>query len=69
MDIIDRAIALHGAKKVYEAAISRMGGNRQALNDCGLGANTIGDANEIMTRAFAKLSAAEKASDWWDLPK
>ena len=63
--IIGRAIKIHGAKAVYDAASARMSGDRDALVAVGLGANTLADANDIMAEAFRHLSASEKASDKW----
>lgn len=66
MDIIDRAIKQHGAKKVHDAAYKAMAGDKQPLLDVGLNANSIADMDEIGTRAFKAMSAAEKADDYWD---
>lgn len=66
MDIIDRAIAQHGAGKVYNAAYASMTGNVQPLLDCGLNINSIADADEIGRRAYRSLSATQKAVDYWD---
>ncbi len=67
MDIIDSAINIHGAKKVYEAAYKRMQGDKKPLQNVELGANTMGDAWEIMQRAFNSLTPAERAADYWDV--
>jgi hypothetical protein len=65
-NIITRAIKIHGAKKIYEAAYKHMCNDKQPLINLGLGANTLRDANEIMSIAFDKLSATERAADYWD---
>ncbi len=65
MDIIDNAIRIHGAKKVYEAAYKRMEGDKNPLRAVELGANDMGDAWEIMIKAFNSLTPAERASDYW----
>lgn len=66
MSIIDRAIEIHGAKKVYDAAYKRMQGDRKPLQDVGLRANTLSDANEIMTAAYNMLTKEQRAADYWD---
>lgn len=66
MDIIDRAIKQHGAKKVYDAAYAAMGGNKQPLLAVGLNANTVADMDDIGRHAFKALTAREKASDYWE---
>ncbi len=63
--MISRAIERHGAKKVYEAAYRRLNGDSAPLAAVGLIAETLRDANDIMYAAFASLSAAERASDYW----
>lgn len=69
MSIIDSAIKKHGAKKVYNAAISYMEGAREALVAVDLGAVNMGDAYEIMMAAHKQMSATEQAQDYWDASK
>lgn len=70
MSLIDRAIDRHGAKKVYEAAFARIENKGQsALHAVGLAAETLGDAMEIATAAYARMSKTEQAHDYWTATK
>ncbi len=65
-DIIARAITRHGAKAVYDAAFARLSGDRQQLINIGLNAETLRDANEIMSIAYKSLTREQQAKDYWD---
>jgi len=67
--IVERAVEIHGAKAVYDAAVRRMDGDRKPLKNVGLGANTIADAWEIMQEAHKSLTPSEQASDYWAAQK
>lgn len=64
---ITEAIIRHGAKAVYDAASARMSGYHKYLAVVGLHAETIGDANRIMTTAFSQMGAADRAADLTDV--
>lgn len=66
MSIIDSAIEIHGAKKVYDAAYKRMQGDAKSLQDIGLTANTLREANEIMTAAYNRMTKEQQVADYWD---
>jgi hypothetical protein len=62
--IIDNAIKTHGAKKVYQAAAARLSGNRSAWQAVGLpDSKHLGEVNEVMSVAFARLTDSERSAD------
>lgn len=67
MDPIQHAIDTHGAKAVYDAAHRRLGGDSAPLAAVGLSAPDLARAYDIMARAYAQLSARERAADHWDV--
>ncbi len=64
-EILD-ACMQHGAKRVYDAAYSRIAGNRAALAAVGLAADDIAQADDIGRVAFGLLGAADRAADLTD---
>lgn len=64
MSEVQKAIRAHGARVVYQAAISRMSGDGgAALAAVGLVAQDLAQANKIMTAAFKQMGAADRAVD------
>jgi len=51
MDLIANAIARHGAKRVYDAAVARMQGEPALLATVGIIANNLAEADAIMSAA------------------
>ena len=62
-ETIKSACMEHGAKAIYEAACKRMEGIVDALDFCGLSAETIADADSIASVAFQFLDPNTKAID------
>ena len=57
------AVRAHGAKRVYDAAHSRMSGARMPLEKIGLVAHTIANAVQIASVAYDNLGPAAQAID------
>ena len=72
MDLIQRAIDGHGAKAVYDAAVSRMQGESAPLDAVGLTAPDLAVAWAIMSQAHRQMNAEDQAREHWsaqhDLP-
>jgi hypothetical protein len=63
-DDIKAKIDQHGARKIYEAACARLAGDRTQLEALGIFTD-LAEANQLMAAAFARLTAAERAQDYW----
>ena len=67
MDLIQRAIDVHGAKAVYDAAAKRLDGDAAPLVSVGLTAPDLAVAWAIMSQAHRQMNAEDQAREHWSV--